>query len=144
MSDKKLINKRSITITLEKVSYKDIGIPKTLKKDSVVSSRTIDSYEILDVTDKNIDLRFLRNVFFIPKAFMEAYVQMRVNLNLTNQERKIEEEIKSELEKRKDELLQLAICNASVIISTITSISMASPIITPPFFVEEKDDNTSN
>lgn len=142
MIDQKFIDKSSVKVFLEKVSYQNIGMPANLNRDSVVSSRTVDSYEILSITDKNMELRFMRKVFFTPRVFMEANVQMRVKLKLTDQERNArEEEIKSELAEKIDELLQLPICNASFILSSITSVSMPLPLITPPYFLEEEDDD---
>ena len=141
MIEEKLIDKSSIKITLEEVSYNNIETSDTI--DSVASLRTIDTYEVLSITDKYMELLFARKFCFTPKVLMEANVRMKIGLKLTDQKRDIKDaDIRNELEERIDELLQLPISNSSFILSSITSVSMSMPLITPPFFLKKEDNDS--
>ncbi len=138
MFNKQCIKTPSKELLLDSVKYKKVAA-KGRKEIVNVRSIVDDSYEVLNIYDRDIEVQFTRKVSFQPKAVMNATVVISVifALNRNNRKEVTDEIIQAELSERAEELFVSAASNASLIISSLSSVSFMYPLITPPFYTTD-------
>lgn len=138
-----IIDDSKFDICLEKVRFDSINIPEDLPDDTRIKLRTKDSYKILKLTDKKIDLEFKREKFFEPAGFFTIEVILTITYRLKplkDKENEKEKIIEEDLKNHYYKLLAPAATRASILVSALTSIDLKSPIVDPPYFITEDDE----
>ncbi len=137
----KLIDDSIFDLTLEKVRFDKLEISKGLAEDAIVRLRTKDSHRIKKITDNRLELEFKREKFFEPAGFFTIEVVLTIGYNLRPSKDKdkkkiIEQEIKDESFR----LLIPAATRASIIVSSLTDVDWRSPVVDPPYPINEGED----
>lgn len=135
-----IIDDSKFAISLEKVEFKNVGIPADLNDDDI-KIRTKDSYKIINVTNDKVELEFKREKFFEPAALfaIEVVISISYKLKPTSKDEDRNKLIKEDINNERSRLLAPAATRASMIVSTLTSINLKVPMVDPPYFLEEDD-----
>lgn len=138
MSNKHYINAQSMQLVLDSVKYSKIKAT-VQKKQRTVRPEVQDTFSVKELRERDINIHFTRSVFFKPKAVMYVDVGMSIYFAIDRADREevMDESILGELEERVDELLVAAASNASLLISSLLSVSFTYPLITPPYFIRD-------
>lgn len=136
LSSKGFISLSNIQLTLDSVKYKKIK-SKNIAKHKDIMSVVTDSYNVLKIRDKEIEIEYSRKVDFKPKVIMNVEVVMTLVFELKEFEdvESVREEIMLEVENGIGDLMAMAASNASLIISTLTNVTLPYPLVTPPFYI---------
>lgn len=140
MPTNNFIEKTNLSLKVESVKYKKIET-KNEDKYKTVKSIVTDSYKILGIKDTEIEIEYIRKVDFKPKVLFSATIVISIvlGLNKDRDEEANHDLIMHELDDRSGEFLVIAASNASMMISAISSVSLPFPLITPPFYMEDGD-----
>jgi hypothetical protein len=138
-----LINKNSFHIELKKVTYTGLDIHESLPKGTSITLKTIDNYEILDISADAIKAEFKRENFFEPSAIFEIEIVMEIEYRLNKMQDDDEfnkSDIENEFKKHIGQYLSPAATYASILTSALTNVSNRIPVINPPFPLLKKDE----